>query len=82
MRQIDPRMAKLEQRTQGVMALMVLILAVLLIQLWLLTIALEEFMAAHTALALPTFGASAFCFLLNLWMLRYLVTLDKKEDKP
>jgi uncharacterized membrane protein (DUF485 family) len=77
MKQIDPRLAKLEQRTQGVMTLMVLMLAVLLIQLWLLTIALEEFMAAHTALALPTFGASGFCLLLNLWLLKYLYDLDR-----
>ena len=81
MRQIDPRLAKLEQRTQGIMTLMALILIVLLIQLWLLTIALEEFMAAHTALALPTFGASGFCFLLNLWLLHYLYALDKKKDR-
>lgn len=81
MKQIDPFLAKLEQRTQGIMTLMVLILAVLLIQLWLLTIALEEFMAARHALALPTFGASGFCLLLNLWMLRYLYALDKKEDR-
>lgn len=82
MRQIDPRLARLEQRMQGVMTLMALILAVLLIQLWLLTIALEEFMAARTTLALPTFGASGLCFLLNLWLLRYLYTLDKKKDRP
>ena len=81
MRQIDPRLAKLEQRTQGVTTLMALILGVLLIQLWLLTIALEDFMAAQTALALPTLGASGFCLLLNLWLLRYLDALDKRENK-
>jgi hypothetical protein len=79
MRRIDPRLAKLEQRTQGILTLMALILAVLLIQLWLLNIALEEFMAAHTALALPTFGASGVCFLLNLWLLHYLVHLDRSD---
>ncbi len=80
MRKIDFRLAKLQQRTQGMTTLMVLILPVLLIQLWLLTIALEEFMAAHTALALPTFGASGFCFLLNLWLLCTLYALDKNKD--
>jgi hypothetical protein len=80
MRRIDPHLAQLEQRAQGVSTLMVLILAVLLIQLWLLTIALEEFMAAHTRLAIPTFLASGFCFLLNLWLLRYLYALDKNKD--
>lgn len=81
MRLIDPRMAKMEQRVQGVMTLMVMVLLVLLVQLWLLTIALEEFMAAHHALAIPTFLASAFCLFLNLWLLRYLYALDKKEDR-
>lgn len=82
MRRIDPKMAKLEQRVQGVMTLMVMVMLILLVQLWLLTIALEEFMAAQHTLALPTFLASVACFLLNLWLLRYLYALDKKEDKP
>jgi hypothetical protein len=76
-------MAKFEQRVQGMTTLMVMVMLVLLIQLWLLTIALEEYMAAHTALAIPTFLASLGCFLLNLWLLRYLYALDKnkKEDR-
>jgi hypothetical protein len=80
MRRIDPRMAKMEQRTQGVMTLMVMVMLVLLVQLWLVTIALEEYMAARATLATPTFLASLGCFLLNLWLLRYLYRLDKKED--
>ena len=82
MRRIDPKLAKLEQRIQGVQTLMVMVMVIFLIQLWLLTIALEEYMAARSGLATPTFLASVFCFLLNLWLLRYLYALDKKEDKP
>ena len=60
--------------------LMILVMVILLIQLWLVTIALEEYLAAHTALAIPTFAASGFCFLINLWLLKYLYDIDRNED--
>lgn len=80
MRRPDTRLAQLEQRTQSVLTLMIMALVILLIQLWLLTISLEEFMAARSTLAIPTFAASGFCLLINLWLLRYLNRVDKKED--
>ena len=80
--QKDPRLAKLAQRTQNIVTLMVLVLVILLIQLWLLNIALEEFMAAQHTLALPTFGASCVCFLINLWLLKYLYDIDRNENRP
>ncbi|HZO91080.1 MAG TPA: DUF6755 family protein [Chthonomonadaceae bacterium] len=76
----DPRLSKLEQRSQGILTLMILIMVILLVQLWLITIALEEYLAAHTALAIPTFIASGFCFLLNLWLLKYLYALDRNDQ--
>ncbi|MDQ2687851.1 MAG: hypothetical protein M3Y28_08300 [Armatimonadota bacterium] len=72
--------ARRDQRSQIMSMLMVLVLVILLIQLWLLTIALEEYLAAHLSLALPTFLASCFCFALNLWLLKYVYDVDKKED--
>jgi hypothetical protein len=69
----------LDQRTPILNMLMVFVLVVLLVQLWLISIALEEFLAARTALAVPTFGASAFCFLLSLRLLKYVNDLDRKE---
>ena len=80
MRRIDPRMAKLGQKTQVISTLMVMAMVILLIQLWLLTIALEEFMASKGALAIPTFGASIFCFMVNLWLLRTLSKIDRRKD--
>lgn len=78
----DPDLADLEQRASIVQTLMVLVLVVFLIQLWLITIALEEYLAARHTLALPTFLASGACFLINLWLLKYLLDVDKKrEDK-
>ena len=80
--QKDPLLAKLAQRTQNIETLLVLVMVILLIQLWLLSIALEEYMAAQNALALPTFAASALCFLLNLWLLKYLYDVDRKKELP
>ena len=42
--------------------------------------ALEEYLAAHTALAIPTFAASGFCFLINLWLLKYLYDIDRNGE--
>ena len=73
-------LARLEQRAQSVMTILVLVIAVLLIQLWLLSIALEEFMASQTGLAVPTFAASCACLIVNLFLLKYLYDIDRKED--
>lgn len=78
--QRDPRLARLEQKSQGVLTLMGLVLVILLIQLWLITIALESYLAADTKLAVPTFLASGFCFLVNLWLLKYLYDMDQRDE--
>jgi hypothetical protein len=70
----------IEQRTQAMTALMVLVMFILLIQLWLITIALEEHLAAQTHFAWPTFGASLFCLAINLGLLKYLYGIDRKES--
>ena len=76
----DPRLVKLEQLSQNVMTLLLMVMVVLLVQLWLLSIALEEYMAAQNRLALPTFLVSVVCLLINLWLLKYLYDIDRKED--
>lgn len=80
MKDQDPRVARLEQKLQGVQTVMLIVLIVLLIQLWLITIALEEFLAARNTLAIPTFLASAGCFAFNLWMLKYVRDIDRAGD--
>jgi hypothetical protein len=75
----DPRLAKLQQRSQNVLTLLIMVMVVLLAQLWLLSIALEEFMASQSALALPTFLASCACLAVNLWLLKYLYDVDRIE---
>ncbi len=81
MRKPSPEQAEWEQRTQGVSTIMVMMLPIFLIQLWLLTVALEEFMGGKSALAIPTTLASLACFLVNLRLLRYVNHLDRKEGK-
>ena len=75
----DTHLAQLEQRSQAISMLMIFVLLVLLLQFWLLSVAIEEYLAAHTALAIPTCAASGFCFLINLGLLKYLYEIDRKE---
>jgi hypothetical protein len=78
--QRDPQLARIEQKSQSVLPLLLGVLLLLLIQLWLVTIALESYLAANTTLAVPTFAASVFCFLLNLWLLKALYGIDRREE--
>ena len=78
--QKDPLLARLEQSSQKIMTIMVMVLIILLIQFWLLSIALEEFMAAQNALAIPTFATSALCLFINIWLLKYVNDIDRIED--
>ena len=73
-------LVELARRSQAIVTLMVMVLIILLIQLWLITIAMEEYFAARTALALPTFLASGGCFALNLWLLKYLYDIDRDKS--
>ena len=77
--QRDPEIARLDQKSQSILPLMFGVMLVLLIQLWLVTIALESYLAADTSQAVPTFCASLFCFALNLWLLKGLYAVDHKK---
>jgi hypothetical protein len=79
--QRDPHLAKQERSTQAISSIMVMMLLVLLIQLWLITIALEAHYSANESVALPTFLGSGFCFLLNLWLLKYVVAVDRDRER-
>lgn len=81
MRRISPEQAEMEQRVQGVTSIMIMILAVFLIQLWLLTIALEEYMGGKADMATPTFLASCGCFALNIRLLVYVNKYDRNEGQ-
>ena len=74
-------LAKQEHSTQAISSIMVMMLVVLLIQLWLITIALEAHGSSNDSVALPTFLGSGFCFLLNLWLLKYVVAVDRDRER-
>ncbi len=66
-----------ERRAHAISVLLVFVLLIFVLQLWMITIALEEHLAARATLAWPTFLASLGCFGLNLWLLKYLNDLDR-----
>ena len=70
-----------QRRAQALVMLLCLVLALFLIQLWLITLALEEHLAEHSALAIPTFLASGVCFCFNLVLLRYIHDLDHRREE-
>ena len=72
----DPRQNRLKQRTESVTCLLAGVLLVLILQLWLITVALEAHLAADASVAVPTFAASLICFMVNLGLLRYLYQID------
>ncbi len=57
------------------MLLVVGLLAVL--QLWLLTATMNAFMGGDDSVVWPAAGASVACLLVNLWLLRRLVYLER-----
>jgi len=67
----------MDQRATAMQLLLSVVLIVLLIQLWLVTAALEDTMAGADVLQLPTFIASGACFFANLGLLKYLYDLDR-----
>jgi len=67
------------QKTQILSMLMAFVLLILLIQLWLITIAFEEFLGSKASLAIPTFLASLGCLALNLRVLKQVNDIDKKD---
>lgn len=74
----EARHSRRERQSQGVLPILLVVLLVFLIQLWLLTIALEESLAGGFALATPTFLASGVCFAFCLWLLRYVRAIDEE----
>ncbi|HJZ60165.1 MAG TPA: DUF6755 family protein [Gemmataceae bacterium] len=49
------------------------------LQLWLLTATMNAFMGGDDSVAWPAGGASLGCLLVNLWLLRRLVYLQRAE---
>jgi hypothetical protein len=61
-----------QQRVTVVDGLLSFVLVVVVMQLWLLTATMNAWLGGDQSVVWPAFGASAFCLVLNLGLLRYL----------
>jgi hypothetical protein len=70
------------QRTTIVYGILCLVLAIVILQLWLLTATMHAFLGGEGALALPAALVSLLCLGLNFGLLRYIHGLDKNISEP
>jgi hypothetical protein len=68
----------LQQGTALFTGILVLIGTLVIIQLWLLTAALEAFLARSYHVLIPAAASSAVLFVFNALLLRYVVTFDER----
>ncbi len=64
------------QRMTIALGILCIVLVIVILQLWLFTATMEAFLGGNTAIALPAWGASLACLLLNLGLFHYLRHLD------
>lgn len=60
------------QRMPIVYGVICFMLILIVLQLWLLTATMNAWLGGDSSVTWPSFGASVFCLLLNLGLLRYL----------
>lgn len=73
------------KRRGAIDAAMALVIVLLMVQMWLLTAALESFLAGHFEVALPAFGTSLVLFAACLALYRLVIKLDRAplpHDRP
>ena len=66
------RLATREQRMAVVYGVLSIVLLLVVLQLWLLTATMNAWLGGDSGVVLPALGASAFCLLVNLALLRVL----------
>ena len=66
-----------DQRTIIVYGMLVFVLMLVVLQLWLLTATMNAYLGGDESVVWPAAGASLFCLLLNLGLLRYLYRIDR-----
>ena len=65
------------QRTTVIYGVICFVLILVILQLWLLTATMNAYLGGDDSVVWPAAGASAFCFLLNVGLLRYLSRLER-----
>jgi hypothetical protein len=76
-RLVDPARTR---RRVAIDAAMIFIIVLLMVQMWLLTAALESFLAGHTEVALPAFLASIVLFAASVAIYVLVLRVDKARD--
>jgi hypothetical protein len=66
-----------DQRTTIVDGMLAFVFMLVILQLWLLTATMNAYLGGDQSVVWPAAGASLFCFLLNLGLLRYLYRIDR-----
>jgi hypothetical protein len=69
-----------QQRTTIIHGMLAFLLMLVLLQLWLLTATMNAYLGGDESVIWPAAGASAFCLLLNLGLLRYLYRIDRSRQ--
>lgn len=66
-----------DQRTTIVYGMLAFVFMLVILQLWLLTATMNAYLGGDQSVVWPAAGASLFCFLLNVGLLRYLYRIDR-----
>ena len=66
-----------DQRMTVILGMLAFVVILVLLQLWLLTATMNAYLGGDDAVVWPAAGASAFCFMLNVGLLRYLSRLER-----
>jgi hypothetical protein len=66
-----------QQRTTIVHGMLAFVIMLVVLQLWLLTATMNAYLGGDQSVIWPAAGASAFCLLLNVGLLRYLYSMDR-----
>ena len=65
------------QRATIIYGMLAFVLMLVILQLWLLTATMNAYLGGDASVIWPAAGASLFCLLLNLGLLRYLYYIDR-----
>jgi hypothetical protein len=68
------------QRTTIVYGMLAFASILVVLQLWLLSATMNAYLGGDEAVVWPAAGASLFCFLLNVGLLRYLYRMERARQ--
>ncbi len=71
------RLFSRSQRTTIIYGILCLVLAIVILQLWLLTATMNAFLGGDSSTAIPAALVSLVCLGLNFGLLRYIYGLDR-----